>query len=59
MAHGGDTHFCHTGRGGQTFYVKYVMGDDVDGQEEDVSIENMLVSKASKLSAVGKIFREP
>ena len=44
--------------GGQTFYVEDVGGDDdVDGEEEDVSTANILVSEASKLSAGTRIFR--
>ena len=47
-------------RGGQTFCVKDVGGDDdVDGEEEDVSEANILVSVASKLSEGAKIFRGP
>ena len=65
---GGDKHFCptggdnhfHTDRWGQTFYVEDVGGDDdVDGEEEDVSEANILVSEASKLSAGARIFRGP
>ena len=49
---GGDKHF-YTERGGQTFYVEDVGGDDdVDGEEEDVS-------KASKLSAGARYSRGP
>ena len=33
--------------------------DDVDGEEEDVSEANILVSEASKLSAGARIFRGP
>ena len=33
--------------------------DDVDGEEEDVSKANILVSEASKLSSGGRIFRGP
>ena len=56
---GGGKHFC-TERGGQTFYVKDVGGDDdVDGEEEDVSEANILVSKASRLFAGARIFRGP
>ena len=58
-ARGGDKHF-YTERGGQTFYVKDVGGDDdVDGEEEDVSEANILVSEASKPSAGARIFRGP
>ena len=47
-------------RGGQTFYVEDVGGDDdVDGEEEDVSEANILVSEASKPSAGARIFRGP
>ena len=47
-------------RGGQTFYVEDVGGDDdVDGEEEDVSEANFLVSEASKPSAGARIFRGP
>ena len=54
----GQTFLTH--RGGQTFYVKDVgSDDDVDGEEEDVSEANILVSKASKLSAGARIFRGP
>ena len=48
-------------RGGwQTFYVEDV-GDneDVDGEEEDVSEANILVSEASKPSAGARIFKGP
>ena len=46
--------------GGQTFYVDDVDGDDdVDGEEEDVSEANILVSEASKLSAGARIFWGP
>ena len=46
--------------GGQTFYVEDVGGDDdVDGEEEDVSEANILVSEASKPSAGARIFRGP
>ena len=62
---GGDKHF-YTERGGtnmftlrgggQTFYVKDVgVDDDVDGEEEDVSEANILVSKVSMLSAGARI----
>ena len=55
---GGQTFLPH--RGGQTFYVEDVGGDDdVDGEEEDVSEANILVSEASKLSAGARIFRGP
>ena len=33
--------------------------DDVDGEEEDVSEANILVSETSKLSAGARIFRGP
>ena len=47
-------------RGGQTFYVEDVGGDDdVDGEEEDVSEANILVNEASKPSAGARIFRGP
>ena len=64
----GDKHFCHTGadkhfytgRGGQTFHVEDVGGDDdVDGEEEDVSGAIILASEARKLSAGARIFRGP
>ena len=46
--------------GGQTFSVGSDGGnDDVDGEEEDVSEANILVSEASKLSAGARIFRGP
>ena len=46
--------------GGQTFYAKDGGGDgDVDGEEEDVSEANILVSEAIKLSAGARIFRGP
>ena len=49
---GGDKHFYTEREGGQTFYVEDVGDDDdVDGEEEDVSEANILVSEASKLSA--------
>ena len=52
-------HF-YTERGGQTFYVKDVGGDDdVNGEKEDESEVNILVSEASKLSAGARIFRGP
>ena len=67
MGGGGQTFLTHRGgqtflphRGGQTFYVEDVGGDDdVDGEEEDVSKANILVSEASKLSSGGRIFRGP
>ena len=50
----------YTERVGQRFYVKDVGGDDdVDGEEEDVSEANILVSEASKLSAGTRIFKGP
>ena len=59
ITQGGQT-FLHWEGGGQTFYVKDVGGDDdVDGEEEDVSEANILVSEASKLSAGARIFRGP
>ena len=58
-AGGGDKHF-YTEKGGQTFYVKDVGGDDdVDGEEEDVSEADILWNEASKLSAGDRIFRGP
>ena len=52
--------FLNWDGGGQTFYVEDVGGDnDVDGEEEDVSEANILVSKASKPSAGARIFRDP
>ena len=59
MTHrGGQTFLPH--RGGQTFYVEDVGGDDdVDGEEEDVSEANILVSEASKLAAGARIFKGP
>ena len=57
---GGGTNIFTLRGGGQTFYVKDVGGDDdVDGEEEDVSEANILVSEASKLSAGARIFRGP
>ena len=57
---GGGQTFLHWEGGGQTFYVEDVGGDDdVDGEEEDVSEANILVSEASKLSAGARIFRGP
>ena len=54
----GQTFLPH--RGGQTFYVEDVGGDDdVDGEEEDVSEANILVSEASKLFTGARIFRGP
>ena len=48
------------GEGGQTFYVEDGEGDDdVNGEEEDVSEANILVSEASKLSTGARIFRGP
>ena len=56
---GGTNNFTLRG-GGQTFYVEDVGGDgDVDGEEEDVSEANILVSEASKLSEGAGIFRGP
>ena len=47
-------------QGGEKFYVEDVGGDDdVDGEEEDVSEANILVSEASKPSAGARIFRGP
>ena len=41
-------------------YVEDAQGDDdVNGEEEDVSKANILVSEASKLSAGARIFRGP
>ena len=55
---GGDKHFLHTGgRGGQTFFVEGSGAyDDVD-EEMVVSVANIFVSEASKLSAGARIFR--
>ena len=58
--HRGGTNIFATQGGGQTFYVEDVGGDDdVDGEEEDVSEANILVSEASKPSAGARIFRGP
>ena len=60
MPHRGGTNIFTLRGGGQTFHVKDVGGDDdVDGEEEDVSKANILVSEASKLSAGARIFRGP
>ena len=60
LTHRGDKHFYTERGGGQTFYVRDVGGDDdVGGEEEDVSEANILVSKASKLSAGARISRGP
>ena len=51
------SHVLHRGWG-QTFYVGGGGGHD-DDEEMDVSEANILMSKASKLSAGARIFRDP
>ena len=60
LTHREGTNIFATQGGDKQFYVEDVGGDDdVDGEEEDVSEANILVSEASKPSAGARIFKGP